>query len=123
MLLSNQPESNELISYALHAAFPSIRLIEAQSAQWLLDHFDSIPLTAVITSHKLYGELNGLALAGKLRAREFTKPILMLSNSEEVAARAKNEGVDEFLSFERWSELPVRLAALITGVEEAASNL
>lgn len=113
-LISNQPEANELIRYAIHAMFPRIRIIEPKSPHWLVEHFRNEDVTAVVTSYKLYGEIDGISLASQLRARGFSKPVVMISSAEEVASRATREGVDEFLSFDRWTELPFMLARLMT---------
>lgn len=76
---------------------------------------------AVVTSFRLYGERDGLPLAQKLRAAGFSDPILMLSNSDELAAKPLS-GVDEFISFERWSVIPSRVAALVGYLPDLGDN-
>ena len=109
-LVDDQPDARELLSYALKASFPRIQLLEPQSPGWLLDHLKSLALEAVVTRYKLFGGMDGLLFSALLRSAGFSGPIIMVSNSEEIAAQALAAGISEFLSFSRWSELPSRLA-------------
>jgi hypothetical protein len=76
-----------------------------------LDHVKQHPVAAVVTRYKLFGGTDGLLFSALLRSAGFAGPIIMVSNSEEIAHQIHAAGINEFLSFERWSELPARLAA------------
>lgn len=107
----DQTEAVDLLSYAFRVSFPQMKLVVPRSPQWLLDHIAD--LGAVVTSFRLYGGVDGFLLTQQLRSMGFSQPIVMLSNSDELAATAALHGLDEFLPFERWSEIPSRVAALL----------
>jgi len=109
-LVDDHSDSRELLRYALRRRFRQARIIEPSSVQSLLQ---MVPhqLAAVVTRYKLFGEINGLELTHQLRSAGFKSRIIMLSNAEEIAGAALAAGVDEFLSYSRWAELPDRLAA------------
>gem|GEM_PF-3152031 len=109
-IVDDQPEARELLTYALKTTFPRIKVLEPSSPGWLLDHLTTHPLSAVVTRYKLFGGMDGLLFSALLRSAGFAGPIIMVSNSEEVASQTRAAGINEFLSFERWSELPARLA-------------
>lgn len=109
-IVDDQPDARELLAYALKTTFPCIQILEPSSPGWLLDHFKQLPLAAVVTRYKLFGETDGLLFSALLRSGGFNGPIIMISNSEEIANKTNAAGITEFLSFDRWSELPARLA-------------
>ena len=109
-IVDDQPDARELLTYALKTTFPRIQILEPSSPGWLLDHLKQHPLAAVVTRYKLFGGMDGLLFSALLRSAGFAGPIVMVSNSEEIASQVKAAGINEFLSFERWSELPSRLA-------------
>lgn len=119
--MSTQPEAVELITYAFRSAVPQIRIVAPSSPQELFVYISQKPLVAVVTSFRLYGQWDGLLLAQKLRAGGFSNPILMLSNSDELASRSLS-GIDEFVSFEHWNEIPSRVTALVEYLAHRQSN-
>ncbi|HEY9154759.1 MAG TPA: response regulator [Opitutaceae bacterium] len=109
-IVDDQPDARELLTYALRATYPRIQIMEPNSPGWLLDHLHERPVEAVVTRYKLFGGMDGLLFSALLRSAGFSGPIIMVSNSEEIANQIDAAGINEFISFERWSELPTRLA-------------
>lgn len=113
-IVDDQVDSRELLRYALRRKFPEAQLIEPVSALALVQKEDLSQVSAVVTRYKLFGNINGLQLATQLRSAGFRGRVIMLSNAEELAGVAGAAGVDEFLSFSRWAELPERLAVQLS---------
>jgi DNA-binding NtrC family response regulator len=109
-IVDDQPDARELLSYALKTTFPRIQIMEPNSPGWLLDHLNQHPVAAIVTRYKLFGGMNGLLFSALLRSAGFGGPIIMVSNAEEIAGQIHAAGINEFINFERWSELPARLA-------------
>lgn len=113
-LIDDRPESKDLIGYAIKSSFPSIRVREHASAREFIDGLATERPAAVITRQRLYGDMDGLSLTRVLRSSGFSGPILMITNAEELRAEAEQAGISAFMSFDRWAELPSRLASLLT---------
>jgi CheY-like chemotaxis protein len=105
-LVDDRPESIELLSYALRKNFRDLEVQTSCPEQVLDRPWD---FQAVITRYRLLGNTDGIELTRKLRQKQYAAPIIMVSNADELAAAAMAAGVDEFISFERWTELPSRL--------------
>jgi DNA-binding response OmpR family regulator len=110
-IVDTRTESLELLTYALRKAFPKAQITACSQAD-LLDQ--RLSPSAVVTRYKLDGEIDGLELVRRMRARHFAGPIILVSNSDELGPKAAEAGADEFLSFDRWAELPAILSARLS---------
>ncbi|HEU5080485.1 MAG TPA: response regulator [Opitutaceae bacterium] len=122
-LIDDKPDSQELISYAIKSTFPSIKLNAHASARDFINGFTKNRPTAVVTRQRLFGDMDGLSLARLLRSTGFPGPIVMITNAEELKNEAEKAGVNVFLSFDRWAELPSRLGSAINSYLEISKPL
>lgn len=116
-LVDPEPDSIDLLRYAIKSGLPRTQISEPKSGEALLESFSRSRPDAIVTRQKLLGKLDGIALVQALRAAGYVGPVIMISNSPELESRALGAGATEFLPYDRWSELPVRLTALISGPE------
>ena len=114
-LIDDQPDSLDLLRYAIKSRLPRTRISAPKSGEIFLQNFSQERPDAVVTRQKLIGNLNGLSLIRTLRQRGFLGPIIMITNSPELEAEAFVVGASDFLTFDRWSELPRRLETLLSG--------
>ena len=116
-LVSTEPSSRELMEYAIRAMFPKTIFCSSTCPRWWLENIKAQSPSAFVTSHKLYADLDGLCFSTRLKNAGFSGPIMMLSNSDELAESVSSYSIDEFLPFDRWPELPARLASLLSSSE------
>ena len=122
-LIDDKPDSKELISYAIKSTFPTITVQPHASAREFINGFAKERPTAVVTRQRLFGDLDGITMARLLRGSGFLGPIVMITNAEEMRDEAEKAGINVFLSFDRWAELPSRLASAINAYGELSNPL
>jgi CheY-like chemotaxis protein len=112
LLINDDEDSLFLLERATAREFPAATFFRYKCPREALDLLGSHAVDAIITDNRM-PEMSGVAMVRRIRARDQTTPILMLTGSGEVEAEAFAAGVTGFLAGGNWGAIRDKIRELL----------
>ena len=110
LIVNDDDDALFLLRRAISHALPGYKIVEQRSATGALDFLQQRPVDLILTDNSM-PSMSGIEMVEKIRTTDPSTPIVLLTSSEHLEARAIAAGATVFLS--DYARAPEVLASLL----------